>query len=200
MQMQMQVPEWADYSRPSTAAEWCGCAVLCLRSGRYGESGKMNQSVFGGQGGERPVRVSPGATRAFSSLCVSVQSSFSCFPTAPFVSLFAPSAKHSPGPGPVPGQGLFVWVSGIDLSPSWSFFSFFLVAIVTAAIPAARACCTSSSALLSASRCVLSAFALISAVISGLGPIVQCAQCYQLPATGGTARQSWVLPLSRLVP
>lgn len=68
----------------------------------------MNQSVFGGRGGERPVRVSPGATRAFSSLsvfCVSVQSGFSLFPTAPFVSLFPPSAKHSPGPGPGPGPG-----------------------------------------------------------------------------------------------
>lgn len=57
-------------------------------------------------------------------------------------------------------------------------------------------CCSSSSALLSASWCVLSAFALIAAVISGW---THSAMCAMLPITcyGRTARQSWVCPLSK---
>ena len=159
----------------------------------------MNQSVFVGQGGEHPVRVRPGATRAFSlsvSL-VSVQSSFYLSPTAPFcLALFSlgkgKAQSRSRSRSRAPGKRRFVWPR---FSPSLVIFFFFL-SFFFPGHPryCCHPCCSSSSTLLPASLCVPSAFALIAAVISGRTHIAM------LPTTcyGRTARQSWVLPLSKL--
>lgn len=156
----------------------------------------MNQSVFGGRGGECPVRVSPGATRAFSCLCPSLCRRPSACPSTPVSRSFPPHLwsrsflpRQSTVQVHVPGQGRFAlaWAS-----PSW----FFLVAIVTAVIPAARAhrrCCPPRGVC-------ASAFELISAVISGWTHSSKCVQCYQLPVTVGRLGRAGYCPPVQAVP
>lgn len=170
------------------------CAVLCLLTGRYGESGNESERVWR----TRRRMSSPSQSRSDESFFLSLPLSLGLLRVRPvqFLALFHRTfclALFSLGKAQSRSMSRTGALCLLRLSPSW----FFLVAFVTAAIPAARAhrrCCPPRGVC-------ASAFVLITAVISGWAhssKCVQCSQCYQWPATVGRLGRPGYCPLSKL--
>lgn len=192
MQMQMQVPDGLIIPVPYCFASCVVCVQLL--AGQYGEGSNESERV----GGTRRRTSSPSQARSDESF-FSFSRSSECPPS--LVSTFSHRTvlsrsflpRQSTVQVQVQVQGQGSRAGALCLASILSFLVFFfLVTIVTAAIPAARA----HRRLLSASRCVPSAFALIAAVISGW------THSAMLPITcyGRTARQRWVQTPVQAVP
>lgn len=180
-------PRWADYSRAVLLAVWC--AVLTGRTvSKYGEGGNESERVWW----TRRRTSSPSQSRSEVSFFLSLSRSSAC-PSTPVSRSFPPHFLSRSFLSLGKAQSRSRSRAGaLCLASSLPFLVFF-----GRHRYCCHPCCSSSSALLSASWCVPSAFVLIAVVISGW---THSAMCAMLPITcyGRTARQSWVGPLSKL--